>query len=247
MRSARATFVFIAAFAGLTSGSWAEEPPPVKVDFTYATDAVFRGIAQAGDSLQADVELSRDEWRAGLRTSQPFAHGARRVDLQAGYHWQATDTLSIEASLAHGWYGDVPGGGVDRSAEAGLTASLASVGGFVPSFSYRHDFRFRADTVELAVARSVALTKWGAFLEFNFFVGAAKGADWRPDAAGARRRDGYIYWGGEVSLPYRVGAHATVVAGLHAAGNSGRSELNGPFGRPSEAILWGTLGVSLDF
>jgi hypothetical protein len=233
--------------AALTLAARAEEPPTVRLDFAYASRAVVRGVERAGDALQAGVEFSRDEWRGGLRTSQPLGGGVREADVHAGYVWPATESVSIAASIAHFWYGDVPGGGVERSIEAGLAATFAPVSGFTPTLAYRRDFRFRSDSVELALARSVPLTKWGAFLEFNFFTGVVHGANWRPDAAGARRRDAYQYWGGEVSLPYRVGPHTTVVAGLHAAGNAGRSLANGAFGRPADAIFWATLGVTLDF
>ena len=245
MRSSR--FFHLCLLVALALAARAEEPPPVRVDFAYASRTVFRGIERAGDALQADLELSRDEWRGGVRTSQPLGHGVRVADVHGGYLWAATESVSIEASLTHGWYGDVPGGGVERSFEAGLAATFAPVNGFTPTLAYRHDFRFQADNVELALARSVALSKWGAFLEFNFHVGATTGTNWRPDACGPRRSDAYQYWGGEVTLPYRVGPHATVVAGLHAAGNTGRSLANGAFGRASTVVFWATLGVNLDF
>jgi hypothetical protein len=221
---------------------------PVRVDLAYASRSVFRGVARAGDSLQADVEISRDNLRGGLRTSQPFGgSGAREMNLHGGWLWHATDNLTLEPTLAHAWFGDVPGGGVKRSLEAGLAATLSPVQGFTPAVRYYHDFRFRADTVGIAFARSVALTKLGAFLEWNFFGGSVTGGNWRPDAGSPRRRDSYCYWGGEVSLPYRIGAHSTVVAGLHYSEASGWSSTNGPFGRSPHPGAWVTIGVNLDF
>ncbi len=228
---------------------WAqEESPPLRVDVAYASRHVFRGVERAGDSAQAAVEFSRDSFRGGLWVNQPFAgDDPREVNLNAAYAWQPADGFTLEASVAHTWFDEVPGGGVDRSLEAGLTATLTPVGGFTPSFGYYHDFRLRSDTVQTSVARSIALTKLGAFLEVNVFAGWVSGDDWRPDAPGPRRHDSYGYWGGEVHLPYRVGAHTTVVAGLHYADSFGRSATNGPFGRASRGNLWVTLGVTLDF
>lgn len=228
---------------------WAqEEPPPLRMDVNYVSSHVFRGIERAGGSAQAAMEFNRDGFRGGLWVSQPFdGDDTREVNLNAAYGWQPADGFTLEASVAHTWFDDVPGGGLDRSFEAGLTATLAPVVGFTPSLAYYHDFHLEADTTQVSFARSIALTKLGAFLELNLFTGWASGHDWRPDAPGPRRRDSYGYWGGEVHLPYRVGVHTTVVAGLHYADSFGRSATNGPFGRDSRGNLWVTLGVTLDF
>lgn len=233
------------AGAALAQG---DETPPWRVDLGYASSHVFRGVERAGDSAQLTAEFNWEGFRGGLWTNQPLdGDDASELNLNAAYAWQATDGLTLEASVAHAWFSDVPGGGVDRSLEAGLMATLTPVGGFTPSLAYYHDFRMRADTVQTAFARSIALTKLGAFLELNLFAGWVRGSDWRPDAPGAQRRDSYGYWGGEVHLPYRVGAHSTVVAGLHYADSFGRSATNGPFGRSERGILWVTLDVNLDF
>jgi hypothetical protein len=228
---------------------WAqEEAPPLQVNLAYASSHVFRGMERAGDSAQAAVEFNRDGWRAGGWINQPFdRNGTREVNLNAAYAWCPAGLSALEVSLTHTWFDGVPGGGVERSLEACLNARLAPVAGFTPSFAYYHDFRFQADTVQASLAHSIALTRLGAFLELNFFAGWTKGDDWRPDAPGPRRGDSHGYWGGEVSLPYRIGPHATVVAGLHYAGNSGRSIASGPFGRAARGNLWVTLGVNLDF
>lgn len=228
---------------------WAqEEAPPLRLDLAYASNYVFRGVERAGDSTQAAVELNRGNFRGGLWINQPFDSGdTREVSLSTAYAWRPADAVTLEASVAHTWFDDVPGGGVKRSFEAGLSATLAPVGGFTPGLAYYHDFHLRTDTVQASLARSIALTKLGAFLELNFFAGWVSGNDWRPDAPGPRRTDGYGYWGGEAHVPYRVGPHSTVVAGLHYADNFGRSATNGPFGRTRHGKLGVTLGVNLDF
>lgn len=249
MRLFRTIPGFLCALFPLVAGAArADEAPPFQGEVTYVSRSVFRGVERAGDSVQAGAKLSRENLHGGLWLSQPFDNAAaREAKLQAGYVWTATDGLSVEASLAHSWFDRVSGGGVNRSLEAGLAATLAPAGGFTPRLSYHHDFRFRADAVEMAFARSIALTRIGAFLELNLFAGYARGRDWRPDAAGSRRRDDYGWWGGEVALPYRIGAHSTVVAGIHYAETFGRSVANGPFGRSGNLGAWVSLGVNLDF
>lgn len=226
----------------------ADEPPVVRADLSYASRYVFRGVERAGSSAQAIVEFSQDDVRGGVWTNLPFAGGAgREVNLNAAYLWPATEGLTLEASVVHAWFSDAPAGDTRRTFEAGLTATLSPGYGFTPSFAYYHDFRLRADTVQVALARSVALAKLGAFLDLNLFAGWATGDDWRPDAPGPRRHDSYGYWGAEAHLPYRVGPHSTVIAGLHYSEAAGRSGTNGPFGRPAHGNIWVTLGISLDF
>jgi hypothetical protein len=230
---------------------WAqvEEVPPLQMDLAYVSSYVFRGIKRAGDSAQATVEFNRDGVRGGLWVNQPFDRGdTHEVDLNAAYAWRPADALTLEASLTQAWFHDVPGGDVERSFEAGLSAMLLPVQGFTPKLAYYHDFRLRADTTQASLARSIALTRLGAFLELNFFAGWASGDDWRPDAPGPRRTDSYGYWGGDVQLPYhRVGSHSTVIVGVHYADSFGRSLTNGAFGHDSRGNLWASLGVKLDF
>lgn len=238
----------LAAMLVVPLGAQADEPPAVRVDFGYASRYVFRGVERAGQSAQAGVELNRENFRGGVWTNQPFeSSGVHETSVNAAFTWQPANGLNLEASVAHSWFSDVPGGGVNRSFEAGLAATFAVINGFTPGLAYFHDFRFRADTAQASLARSIALTKLGTFLELNLFAGWAKGDDWRPDAPGSPRRDGYGYWGGEARVPYRVGPHSTVTAGLHYTDAFGRSAVNGPFGLSVRHHLWVTLGVNLDF
>ena len=240
--------LWLAALLAASPGAWADEPPAVRADFVYASRYVFRGVERSGQSAQAGVELARDNFSGGGWANLPFASGeARETNLHAAYAWRPASGLALEASVTHSWFSEVPGGGVERSLETGLTATLAAVAGFTPSLAYLHDFRFRADTAQASLARSIALTKLGAFLELNAFLGWATGDDWRPDAPGPPRHDSYGYWGGEARVPYRIGPHSCVTAGLHYADTFGRSAVNGPFGLPSRHNLWVTLGVNLDF
>jgi hypothetical protein len=226
----------------------AAEPPAVRADFSYASRYVFRGVERAGSSAQATVEFSRDDFRGGAWANLPFAGGVgREVNLNAAYIWHATADLTLEASVAHSWFPGALADDTKRTFEAGVTATLAAINSVTPSLTYYHDFRLRTDTVQASLAHSLALTKLGAFLDLSLFAGWATGDDWRPDAPGPRRHDNYGYWGVEAHLPYRVGPHSTVIAGLHYSDAIGRSETNGPFGRTSRQNLWVTLGVSLDF
>lgn len=240
--------VLLVAFLTGPSVVRGDEPPAEQVDFGYASRYVFRGVARAGSSVQAAAEFNRGNFHGKVGTNLPFGSGeTREINLNASYTWQPGKDFSLEASVGQYWFSEVPGGGAGHSFETGLVAALAPVSGLTPGLAYYHDFRFRSDTAQVSLAHSIALTKWGAFLELNFHAGWVTGDDWRPDAPGPRAHDSYGYWGGEARLPYRIGAHATVVAGLHYADAFGRSATNGPFGRSAHRNLWFTFGVNLDF
>ena len=240
--------LLLAALLAASAKVRADETPGVRADFDYASAYVFRGVERAGASAQAGVEGAHDDFHGGFWTNQPFARGAARdVTLTAGYAWRPAAGVTLEAVATQ--YLSA-GGAADttrRSTEGGLTLTGAAFAGCTPSIYYGHDFRLRSDTVQLSVGRSLALTALGTFLDFNLFAGAATGSDWQPDAGGPRRADSYAYWGAEVHVPYRIGAHSTVVGGLHFTDATGRSPTNGPFGLAAERKLWVTLGVSLDF
>ena len=155
--------------------------------------------------------------------------------------------LKLEVSARQYWFSNVSAGGTRRSFEAGFTATLAPINGITASLDCTYDFRLRADTLQMALTHSFALTGMGVYLDLSCFAGSVTGDNWRPDAPGPRSHDSYGYWGAEAYLPKRIGPHTTLVAGLHYADAFGRSPTNGPSGLASAHNLWVTLGVSLDF
>ena len=240
--------LFLAALLVNPHFAGAEEAPPVRANLGFASRYVVRGLERAGASTQATFELSRDNLRGGFWANVPFAGGVgREVSLSAAYVWPTAAGMTVEASMRTSWLDRKVVTGADSSLEFGLVATLAPVDGFTPGFSYYHDFRFQSDTAQVSVARSIALTGFGAFLDLNLFGGLSSGSDWRPDAPGAGRHDSYSYWGAEAQVPYRFGPHSTLVAGLHYADSTGRSPTNGPFSLSDGQKFWVTLGVSLDF
>ena len=229
---------------------WAqtEETQWFRGDLDFASKYVFRGLERAGASTQATGEFSRDNLRGGAWINLPLAGGkGSEADLNVAYSWQALSGMKWEASARQYWVGKVAADGLRQSFEAGISAALAPFNGFTPSVAFYYDLRLHADTTQVSLTRSIPLTGMGAFLDLNFFAGWVVGKNWRPDAPGPARSDGYSYWGADANLPYRIGPHSTVVGGLHFTDASGHSDANGPLVRSAGRNLWVTLGVSLDF
>ena len=217
----------------------------------YASSYVARGVERAQASVQPSLEFSRENFRIAGWANQPLSgakNEAAELNLSAAYAREIGAGATLELTAAHAWFDHGPGRGVERSFEIGANAtfSSATLAGFTPTFGVFRDFRFESNTAQLSLARSIALTKLGTFLELSFFGGWSDGENWRPDASGGAREDGYGYWGGDVRVPYQIGRFG-VIAGLHYADTTGRSGLSGPFTTGVGPHFWVTLGVSLDF
>ncbi len=245
----RSSLFFCAFLAGaMRLAAQDSGEPRLTVDFGYASRSVFRGIERAGSSAQASMEYAVNGFRGSVWANQPLRRGQMgEVDLTGAYARQVGEKINVELALTAYHFTDTPAGATKHSLEAGLTATWASVSGFTPSVSLQHNFRLEAESAQASLAYSVPLTKLGAFLELSAFAGCVDARNVRPDAAGPRVRDSYGYLGGEAQIPYRVSAHTTVIAGLHATTTSGQGGAfftPGQFGR---ANLWLTLGLSIDF
>ncbi len=241
--------LLLAALLAAPLGVRAEEEPSWRADAGYASRYISRGLEQAGASTQASLGLARGSLRGGLWANLPTGGGEKReVDLSASYLWPTEQGYSLELSARNYWVGGAAAAGVQHSFEAGIVALAPALSGYTPSLAYYRDVRLRADTMQVSLAHSIALTQLGAFLDLNFFAGWRTGTDWRPDAPGPRRQDSYGYWGVEAHLPYRFpGSPVTLTGGLHYANATGHSSVNGPFSLSEGQNLGITLGVSLDF
>lgn len=226
----------------------ADEVPVLRAEIQYASSQVIRGVQRTGAATQLAVEIARENWRGRIDGNQPFASGQeRQLALGAAYVCPVVAGVQVETSLRHAWFARALAGGAKRTLEAAITATLPAIQGFSPHVAYTHDFRLLADTVELGAARSFALTSLGAFLDCAVFSGWATGDDWRADVAGPRQHDSYRYWGAEVQLPYRIGAHTTLITRLNYTREQGRSTISGPAGMGLGENLWISAGVSFDF
>ncbi|HET7535086.1 MAG TPA: hypothetical protein VFJ90_01430 [Candidatus Didemnitutus sp.] len=226
----------------------AQDEAPFAADFGYASRRVFRGIERSGDAMQASVALSQERWRGSLWANRPFDRAEPdEINLSAGYLAKISDQLSVDVGATQFWFGGVPAGATEQSFEAGAEAIWTARGGITTRMGYHHDFRLKADTVQGSFGYSMPLTKLGAFLELSVFAGWVHGSDVRPDASGPAVNDGYSYYGAEAHLPYRIGGHTTVVAGVHFADSVGQSALWSPIGAGSGSRGWVSLSVNFDF
>ena len=249
MHFARSSLVVLSLLTGAARLVAQESgEPKVTAEFGYASRYVFRGVERAGSSAQASVEYAANGFRGSVWTNQPLRSAdSGEIDLTAAYAHQVSEKLNIELALTAYYPTSIGAGATERSLEAGITATWTPISGFTPSVSLQHDFQLESNSAQAALACSVALIKLGTFLELSAFAGWSDARNARPDEGGPRVGDGYGYFGGEAHIPYRVGAHTTVIAGLHATTTVGQGRALASPGRFARSNLWLTLGVSVDF
>lgn len=209
---------------------------------------VFRGIERAEAGAQFSARMESAGFSASLTSTQAFRSGdPGETDLDAEYRAKVSDQLSVTGSLAGTFFNRLPAGATRYSTEAGIKAAWTLADGPVASLAWYHDFRLEADTLETTVGQDFALTHLGAFLTLRAFLGVREGRDLLPDAPGPKIHDSYVYAGAEALLPYRVGEHTLVTAGLHLSDAFGQDRAWSAINASGAVRAWVTLTVNYEF
>ena len=237
--------LLITAVSGLQAQE--DEVAPKATD-AIVSQRVFRGVERSGAGGQGSFQIAKDAWRIGAEIVRPFDRDeSGEGNLSAAYAWKATLQLKLEASVIQRWFSEMSLGATKQSSEAGITSAWTLPNGFTLELAGYHDWRIKGDTLQAALNYSMPLKSLGAYLEWSVSVGNSSARDLRPDAAGPSIRDSYSYYTASVRLPYRIGAHSALVAGLHLAKSEGQSPLWSPIAARSGTRAWVELGLNFDF
>lgn len=235
--------------AGETSTRWQNDDLSLVTTANVASRNVYRGVERSGAAWRAGLDGALYGWRGRLWYSNPFNSdepGELRSSL--GYVWALTKTVTVEASGTHFWYIDeYANGAASHSFESALQLSWTIRGGLRFGLATSYDIRLRSLGIEASTSYDIALPKWGAFLECRLYAGNLAGKDILPDTTGETTRDAYTYWGAGVRLPYRIGAHTTIVAEAHLVETNGQAQAWSPLLQGSGSRGWLSLGASFDF
>ena len=239
----------VLSLLALVSGLHAQEGETVATTaIAFASQRVFRGVEQTGAGAQGTFLLARDAWRLGVAICQPFdRHQTGEEDFEAAYAWKVTGRFKLEGILKPRWFSDVPPGGTRSAFEAGLSAEWTLPDGWAVELAGFHDFRFKADTLQVSVNYSMPLKSLGAYLEWNASIGTSYARNLLPDAPGPAIHDSYRFYGASVRLPYRIGAQTTLAAGWHIAESDGQNRAWSPIAARGGLRTWVDLGLSIDF
>jgi len=235
--------------AALVTGTavYAAEPLPsysVTADLTYASDYVFRGVKYAGSSLQPSVELGLDNFNVGVWTNQPLTSNTDdEVDVYGSYRVPLNTRMAVEVLGTYYWFPEATRslGETRRTYELGVGTTYEA-GPFTPSVYYFHDFRLDADTIQAAIGHRMALGGSDiATIETSIFGGVVDIGDVAPDAPGATVKDGYNYYGIDLSVPFRVAENATFTVAGHYVNTDNLA------GVTKDHHTWVTVGMTIGF
>ena len=231
------------------SSRWQSDDLSLVTTTNVASRNVHRGVERSSAAWQAGLDVALYGWRGRLWYSDPFKStepGELRSSLR--YVWALTKTVTVEASGTHFWYIDeYAKGAASHSFESALQLSWDIGGGLRFGLETSYDIRLRSLGIEASTSYDIALKKWGAFLECRLYAGNFAGKDILPDTTSETTRDAYTYWGADVRLPYRIGAHTTIVAEAHLAETHGQAQAWSPLLQGSGTRGWLSLGASFDF
>ena len=242
--------IYAIAALSVASGLHAQQAKSsysITTDFTYASEYIFRGVENAGNSFQPSVEFNSGDFSLNLWTNQPITKRENNeIDLSGSYTYKVNNALKLEGVLTSYNYPEARGGQTQDSFEAGIGATY-TVAGLSPSLYYYHDLTLKSDTLQAAVGYSLPLQAIGASVDTSIYVGSVDARDTAPDAGGPDIRESYSYYGLDVSVPYKLNNNATWTIAAHYAENRNLAGVGGPFGTLGKRNLWVTTGITIGF
>lgn len=219
----------VIGLAALVSGSVVQASDlAFSSDLTLASKYVFRGIQYGGMSLQPSVEVTQDEFYAGIWAQQPLQDRSSQgwsdeIDVYIGFTPKLSDTVTLDVGATHYYY---PLG--EASTEIFFGANFAT-GKLTPGVYAYYDFDLEAFTIQGNVGFSLPLDSLGTSLDLAGSVGSVS-----PDVG-----DSYTYYSIGGSLPYKLNEHTTAKLGVNWASHT----LDGV----DDDHVWYTLGITVGF
>lgn len=242
-------FVLITALLAVVSGLSAQDDEMTTISgISLSSQRVVRGVKRSGAGAVGTFQIARDGWQMGGEWVQPFdrdepTEGA----VKASYGWRQGSGFKLEALVTPRWYTSVAPGVTTRTFEAGFSAVWTLPSDWSVELTALHDFRLKAETLQITLNYSQPLKKLGAYLEWSASVGTATARDLLPDAVGLPVHDSYLYYSASIRLPYRIGPHTTLVAGCQIAGSDSQNRFWSPIWAPGRVRASADLGLSFDF
>jgi uncharacterized protein (TIGR02001 family) len=208
----KTTLALAALVAGVSAQAQEEANSlSATLDVTYVTDYVFRGQRLAEASVQPSFELGYAGAYAGVWHSDDISGDYNEVlgvdsetDLYAGYGFDVTDTISLDALVTRYTYS---GGSADDSTEIGLGASLDVL--LTPTVYAYWDFDYEIFTAEAAVGYSFPVEAANISIDLSGKIGYRS-----IDDVPFGLPDDYTYFVAGVSVPYALAENATISVGV---------------------------------
>lgn len=208
----------------------------VTVDVSYVSDYVFRGVKLGDASVQPSIEAAYGDFYAGVwHTSELSGDtGGTETDLYAGYGFEVSDVISLDAGVTQYTYN---GGSGNDSTEVyvGATADVL----LSPSLYAYYDFDYENVTLEASIGYSIPVDAINASIDLSGKVGYVD----LDQAIGGE--DNYTYFVAGVAVPYALSETATLTVGVDYIYNT--EETLAGFNGGDDDIIVGKAGISIGF
>lgn len=221
------TVLLIAALAAGASSLQAQDSTySVTLDFSYASDYIFRGVKLADDVITPSVEFASGDFYAGIWSAQPVTKSqANEFDFYAGYGWALSDTWSLDAGATYYYYPEIAGTNYSFEPFVGVAGAL---GGLDSSFYLYYDTELEILTYQGSLGYSVPVSD---VLSLDLFADLGY-AD--VDGGGS-----YTYWDLGASFGYAMTDAASAYFGVTFATN----DIDGA----DDSFFFFTTGVTVGF
>lgn len=216
---------------------------------SVATRHVHRGVERTRGAGQVELEAAWQGWRGRLWSNRAFASDEPgEVQSSLAHGWMLGQGIEAELRGTQFWHSRDPRpGAAVRSFETAASLSRTWRGGWRSKFGCSYDFKLRARVVEATFGCEFPLKNLGAFLEGWLHGGHVAGGRILPEWTGSRARDDYGFFGAGLRLPYRVGAHTTIVAEAQLVGTANQARSWSPSGSGTGGRASVKIGASFDF
>jgi uncharacterized protein (TIGR02001 family) len=180
----------------------------VTADISYVSEYVFRGISNAGDSIQPSVKATYGDFYASVWNSNDLnSEGGNETDLTAGYGYKLSDSIKLDVGVIRYLY---EGQSADDSTELYVGASVDTI--LKPSFYAYYDNEVAGSgvaTYTASIGHSVALSVIGSSLDLSALVGFVNAYDDQE----------YVYGVISAAVPYKLNENATLTFGVDYVAN----------------------------
>ncbi|HEY4302175.1 MAG TPA: hypothetical protein VGM73_14970 [Candidatus Didemnitutus sp.] len=213
----------------------------------FASERDLRGVKRSGAAATGTIGGNYSGFETEIVVARPFANEPVETDLHAGYSIPVGSGFSATLGATEYLFSSIWPGGTKRSTELSLGGKWKAENGIAWTIDYARDLRLKADIIEGRASYSYPLASLGAFLDFTLFAGGAHGSDLRPDASGPEISDSYQFVGAEARIPYRVGEHLMLTAGVRFAASFGQDRAWSPVDSGSGVHSGASMALNYEF
>lgn len=192
------------------------------IEVGAGSNHIFRGIREAEENLEANLELNYGRFYGGIWTMKPFCRGERnQVDWSLGFRSEPNRRFVWDAGLVfHNFPGSHHGTyGTRRGLEGHIGLSMALTNRLAATGYFYHDWHRKASTAEGRLTWQQPFKDAPALLIVDLFGGNVHAQNLFPEKPLPKWDEDYSYYGFTVRAEYRLTPQVTLPPGVQHSGH----------------------------